>query len=230
MKRVVAVIFLLFISLGTILPQRIYDRNIPEHDLKPLHFGFTVGLNTMDFRILSSEFAVEEDFFAEVSSLSPGFNINVVSNFKLSRFLDFRVLPGIAFGQRKIDYYRDSLYTGSQNLESSFIEVPLIIKYKSVRIRNYRPYLIGGVNFRYDLAKNFSEDDQIYLNLKPFDTYLELGFGIDFYLPYFKFSTELKYAKGLFNVIDYSPNSQPQYQNAIERLRSNLLIFSFHFE
>jgi len=184
----------------------------------------------MDFRIISSEFAVEEDFFAEVSSLSPGFNINVVSNFKLSRFLDFRVLPGIAFGQRKVDYYSDSLYAGSQDLESSFIEVPLILKYKSVRIRNYRPYLIGGINFRYDLAKNFSEDDQIYLNLKPFDTYLELGFGIDFYLPYFKFSTELKYAKGLLNVIDYTPSSQPQFQNAIERLGSNLLIFSLHFE
>ncbi len=230
MRRAVIVIFLLIFPFAASVAQRVHVRNIPEHDQKPLHFGFTIGLNTMDFRILPSDFAVEDDLFPEVSILSPGFNINVVSNFKLGHFLDFRVLPGIAFGQRQIDYYSDSVLVNSQKLESSFIEVPLIFKYKSVRINNYRPYIIGGVNFRYDLAKNFSEDDNVYLKLKPFDTYLEIGFGIDFYLPYFKFSTELKFAKGLMNVIDYTPNSQPRFQNAIERLGSNLVIFSFHFE
>ncbi len=224
----VAAVFFLSVISG--FSQRIYVKNIPEHDQKPLHFGFTIGLNTMDFRILPSRFAAENSLTPEVNRLSPGFNINVVSNLKLTEFLDFRVLPGISFGQRQIDFYSDTVLVNSQELESSFIEMPLILKYKSVRINNYRPYVIGGVNFRYDLAKNFSEDDQIFLKLKPFDTYIELGFGIDFYLPYFKFSTEVKYSRGFFNKIEYASNSQPQFQNSIERLNSNLIILSFHFE
>jgi len=221
-------------------------RNIPEHDFKALHFGFTLGLNTMDFRIRSSQYAVENDFYGEVSSLTPGFNINIVSNFRLGWHFDLRLLPGVAFGQRRIDYYTmgghplpgsggvssgsQPRHAGSQDLESSFLEFPVILKYKSVRIDNYRPYLLGGVNFRYDLAKNFSEEDEIFLRLNPFDIYLETGFGIDFYLPYFKFSTELKYAMGFLNMLNYQPNSRPRYQDAIERLQSSLIILSFHFE
>jgi len=243
--RLFLVIAFSFLSL-TAFSQRVRVRNIPEHDFKAIHFGFTLGLNTMDFKIKSSQYAVDNDFYGEVSRLSPGFNINIVSNFRLDRHFDLRLLPGVAFGQRKIDYYTMDgrplpgsgegddgsapRLAGSQNMESSFIEFPVIIKYKSVRIDNYRPYLIGGLNFRYDLARNFSEEDEIFLRLRPFDIYLETGFGIDFYLPYFKFSTELKYAMGFLNMVDYQPNSQPRYQNALGKLNSHLVILSFHFE
>lgn len=200
----------------------------------------------MDFKIKSSEYAVAENFFGEVSTLTPGFNINIVSNFRLNDHFDFRILPGVAFGQRRIDYYRiegpglpgseqwseqdEPGLESSQELESSFLEFPFAIKYKSVRIDNYRPYLIGGVNFRYDLAKNFNEEDNIFLSLKPFDVFLETGFGIDFYLPYFKFSTELKFAMGFIDTLDRRQSSHMQYQNSLEKLRSNLVILSFHFE
>ena len=241
---------LLFILL-VLLPftaeaQRAIVRNLPEYDHKAVHFGFTLGLNTMDFRISASEYAVNEGFFAEVSTLTPGFNINIVSNFRLGKHFDFRMLPGVAFGQRRIDYYiveggrlpgqsgwdsrNEPINVSSQDMESSFIEFPFIFKYKSVRINNYRPYLIGGTNFRYDLARNFSEEDEVFLSLRPFDAYLETGFGIDFYLPYFKFSTELKFAMGFMHVLQDRSNSRPRYQESIERLRSNLFILSFHFE
>jgi hypothetical protein len=227
------------------------QQNIPEHDLRALHFGFTLGLNTMDFKVKQSEIAIENNFFAEVSSLTPGFNINVVSNFRLNSFFDIRILPGVAFGQRRIDYYRIEGETGlpgsvswneesvvpdsHQDLESSFLELPFIIKYKSVRLDNYRPYLVGGINLRYDLAKNFSEDDEIYLGLKPFNIYMETGLGIDFYFPYFKFSAEVKFARGFLNMLQRRYEGLPfdnktRYETAIESIRSNLLIFSFHFE
>jgi hypothetical protein len=218
-------------------------RNLPEHDHKTIHFGFSLGLNTMDFKVRASEYAIENDIFAEVSNLSPGFNINVISNFRLGNHFALRILPGVSFGQRRIDYYtmdgqplpgNDAVVIprqfNSQELESSFLELPFSVKYRSARINNYRPYLLGGVNFRYDLAKNFSEDDEIYLSLNPFDAYVETGFGIDFYLPYFKFATELKFAVGFFNTLDPRDTSRPQFQEAIERLRSNMFILSFHFE
>ncbi len=227
--------------------QRAAVRNLPEHDHKAVHFGFSLGINTMDFKIRSSEYALENDIFAEVSNLSPGFNINVVSNFRMGNSFDLRILPGVSFGQRKIDYYtmdgqplpgsgtadgpvaRPRIFS-SQELESSFLELPFLVKYKSTRINNYRVYLLSGVNFRYDLARNFNEDDEIYLSLNSFDTYLENGIGIDFYLPFFKFSTELKFAVGFFDALERNETSRPQFQNAIERVRSNMFIISFHFE
>ncbi len=244
LKKVLFILLLaLPLSAGA---QRVIVRNMPEYDHRAVHFGFTLGLNTMDFRIRASEYAVNEGFFAEVSTLTPGFNINIVSNFRLGNHFDFRMLPGVAFGQRRIDYYiveggrvpgesgwdsrNEPRLVSSQDIESSFIEFPFIFKYKSVRINNYRPYLVAGTSLRYDLAKNFSEEDEIYLSLKPFDVYLETGFGIDFYLPFFKFSTELKYATGFLHVLEPRPSRRQRYQNAIERLHSNLFILSFHFE
>ena len=243
MKKLLIILILFIPVLAS--AQRARVKNIPEHDHKAVHFGFTLGLNTMDFRVRDSEYAIENGFFGEVSGLTPGFNINIVSNFRLSDYFDFRMLPGVAFGQRRIDYYHTdgSPLPGSpedegsfdprqdsrsQELESSFLEFPFILKYKSDRVNNYRPYLVGGVNFRYDLAKNYSETDEIFLSLNSFDIYLETGFGIDFYLPYFRFSTELKYAKGFLNV--FNPRGESIYENSIDRLKSNLLVLSFHFE
>lgn len=227
-------------------PQGRVVKHLTEQDRKALHFGFTLGLNTMDFRIQPSEYAVENNFFPEVSVLSPGFNINIVSNFRLTNSFDLRILPGVSFGQRRIDFYNtlesglpgstgwnegyEPVLENSQQLESSFLELPVIIKYKSVRINNYRPYIIGGVNLRYDLAKNFNEDDQIYLDLDPFNVYAEGGFGIDFYLPFFKFSAELKYSNGLFDMLNERISSQTSYQDAIGQLKSSMVILSFHFE
>lgn len=244
LKKLIIIVFFLVPLIAS--SQRNVVRNLPEHDYRAIHFGFTLGINTMDFKVRSSDYAVDNDLYAEVSSLSPGFNINVVSNFRLGNLFDLRVLPGVSFGQRKIDYYTmdgqplpesgegegitEPFMLSSQELESSFLELPFALKYKSVRINNYRPYLLGGVNFRYDLARNFNEDDRIFLSLKPFDIYLETGFGIDFYLPYFKFSTELKFALGFIDTLDRRESSMPQYQDAINRIRSNLIILSFHFE
>ncbi len=252
------VLFILLVLIPvSAAAQRARVRNIPEHEFKTVHFGFTLGLNTMDFRIKHSDFAVNytnnqlRGFYGEVSTLTPGFNINIVSNFRLSNHFDFRILPGVAFGQRRIDFYSmprgsgvpgsddwdgrsEPILLSSQNIESSYLELPFIFKYKAVRINNYKPYLIGGVNFRYDLAKNFSPDDGVFLSLNSFDTYMEVGFGIDYYLPYFKFSTELKYATGFIDILNRraAPGGldESKYQYSIGALYSNLIILSFHFE
>jgi hypothetical protein len=170
--------------------------------------------------------------YASVSRPNPGFHIQVVSNYRLGEYFDFRFLPGVAFGQRTLNFYdnKDSLINGGQKLESNFLEFPFLIKYKSKRLNNFRAYMITGVNFRYDLAKTLSEDDGIYLTLKKFDVNYEAGAGIDCYLPYFKMSIELKLSFGLLNVLRRRSSTQEQYQNVIDRLNSSVTMLSFHFE
>lgn len=210
--------------------------NLKGFDEKPLHFGFLLGLNTMDFRVYNSGVANAENnqtpIYAEVVELQPGINIGIVSNLRLKKYLDLRFLPGISFGQRDLSYITQ---TGEKvddtplQIKSTFLEFPLLLKYSSARQHNFKPYLVGGVNGRIDLAK--SKKDKVVL--KPMDTYLELGVGIDMYLTYFRFSTEIKGSHGLFNV--HNPKgtgeaSDIKFNQAIDKLTSNIFHLTFYFE
>ena len=227
-----------FFALWFILPlclnaQHNRVLNTPKYDLDKLHFGFTIGINSMDFDLYNSKRISTFDSVYAVNNIrQAGFNLGIVSNLRLIKFLDLRFLPGITFGQRNLEYLvrsGDHFYHKTMKIESTFIEFPVLLKYKAKRINNYRPYLIGGLNYRIDLAarKQIKEEEKPMILLERHDLYYELGFGVDYYLPYFKFSTEIKYAIGLTNVL--RPDGT-EFSEAIEKLISNLLIISFHFE
>ena len=121
---------------------------------KILHFGFSLGFNAMDFLITPSLANYQADsLYPEVSILNPGINIQIVSGYKPSENFEIRFLPGVSFGQRTVRYYKNEvLINDQQRVESSFLEFPLLLKYKGDRLNNVRPYLVGGLNYRYDLA------------------------------------------------------------------------------
>ena len=232
MKRTILSILLVLLILG-VNAQRKKVLNTPKYDLDPLHFGFTVGLNTMDFNIYNSKQINFYDTVYPVNAIrQTGFNLGIVSNLRLMRFLDLRFLPGISFGQRNLEYLvrgNNGFYKKTMKIESTFLEFPFQLKYKAKRVNNYRPYLIAGFNYRIDLAARdkVKEEERPMILLERHDIYYELGFGVDYYLPFFKFSTEIKYAVGLNNIINPDPT---EYARAIERLVSNLVVISFHFE
>jgi len=215
--------------------QKQKPKNESWYDDKPIHFGFSLGFNAMDFNITPSQQYYQKDsLFPKVSILNPGINIQIVTDVLLSKHFDLRFLPGVSFGQRVIRFYKNKkLVNEQQRLESSFLEFPLLLKYKGERLNNVRPYVIGGLNYRYDLAgkKEFDDAKPIYLRLKRPDLYYELGAGMDFYLIYFKLSIELKMSTGLGNVLarEAAPG-HPEYYNAIEKLKSQIWVLSFHFE
>jgi hypothetical protein len=215
--------------------QKQKPKNESWYDDKPLHFGFSLGFNTMDFNITPSQQYYQNDsLYPEVSKLNPGINIQIITDMRVSDHLDVRFLPGVSFGQRVIRFYRSRvLVNEQQKLESSFLEFPLMLKYKGNRMNNVRPYVIGGLNYRYDLAgkKEFDDAKPIYLRIKRPDIYYELGAGLDFYLTYFKLSVELKMSNGLRDVlIKEAAPGHPQYYNAIEKIKSQIWVLAFHFE
>lgn len=217
--------------------QKQKPKNDSWYDDKTLHFGFSLGVNLMDFNITPSQYYLERDgYYPEVSMLNPGINIQIVTNYRPAKYFDLRFLPGVSFGQRTVRYYdwnTQAVINEQQRLESSFLEFPFLLKYKGARLNNVRPYLIGGLNYRYDLAgkKQYEEDKPIYIRLKRSDLYYEFGGGLDFYLPYFKFSVELKLSNGIRDIIVHEPApGNAQYANAIEKMKSQIWIISFHFE
>lgn len=235
--------------------QRQLVKNLTTFDDKRLHFGFTLAINTLDFNI--DHYAVIGDnpkfnpsklevidgvtidgskqIRADISKLTPGFTVGIVTNLRLTEYLDLRFLPGMSFGDRKLVYnipvvdVNDPGNKEFYSIKSTFLDFPVLIKYKSKRMNNQRPYLIGGIAYRIDISKTGQED---LVRLKPLSTSIETGMGWDNYLEFFRLSTELKFSFGLTNILDVGPKeTQPQvYSNSFSRLTSNMFILSFHFE
>lgn len=228
-------ILIAMVSALPVYGQKEKPKNVSWYDDKILHFGFCIGFNVMDFDITPSLQNMQIDsLYPEVSILNPGINIQIVTDFRPAEHFDIRFLPGVAFGQRNVRFYKEQILENErQRLESSFLEFPLLLKYKGERLNNVRPYIIGGLNYRYDLAgkKEYDDEKPVYLRTKRSDLYYELGPGLDFYLPYFKLSVELKMSNGLRDVLVHDPApGHPQYSKAIEKMKSRLWILSFHFE
>lgn len=215
-----------------LVAQKAKPKNDSNYDDRILHFGFSMGVNTMDFIVNNK---ADSELKAEVTSLRPGINIQIVTDFRPATYLDLRFLPGVSFGQRNINFYDTNgvKWGETQVIESSFLEFPLLLKAKGMRLNNSRPYLMTGVNFRYDLAgkKEYDEDKAVHIRLKRPDLYYEVGAGIDFYLPYFKLTVEAKMSTGLFDIMVHEPSPGfEEYVTSIGSLRSQIWYLSFHFE
>ncbi|MGE0077278.1 MAG: outer membrane beta-barrel protein [Bacteroidales bacterium] len=246
LKKLGAILFLIITSISILQAQ--YRRpiilNDPDYDVsKPLRFGFSLGFNIMDLDVNNSnkteiaEDGTEFQYFADVTHINPGINVNAICDLRLTENIHLRFLPGYAFGQRNLDYYKvesdKTTLETTMTLESSFIELPLSIKYLSQRSSNIRPYLIFGGNYRIDLAayKRLKVEKGVLVRLEKTDLYYEVGFGIDFFLNYFKFSTEIKWSAGLFNAMsnDYAEGAE-NYRYAIDKMQSRMIVIAFHFE
>jgi hypothetical protein len=151
--------------------------------------------------------------------------------------MDLRLLINLTFTQRDLNYLRlrenqnEELFFSSHTMKisSTFLEVPLLLKFKSRRVNNYRVYVVGGVNPRIDLAakKKIPEELQPMIRLAQPDIYGEFGSGVDFYLPFFKLSTELKMGVGLRNM---AIPDNTEFTGAMKYLKSKIFLLSFHFE
>jgi hypothetical protein len=244
MKKIPLVFLVLLVSVN-LLSQEERPRNLPAFDLKRIHFGFTVGFNAMDLGLVRN-YEAEDFIYADLSHLLPGFQVSIVSDLRLSENWNLRFLPGISFGSRELYYYEydeagQQMGDLVQNpdadnpvaLGPSFLDFPLHFKYRSDRVNNYRPYLVGGINFRYDMSakREYDGESSEYVKFKPADFYLEFGFGVDTYLRYFKFAPEIKLAVGLRNIIaDEGRPPYPQYVASIDRATSYIIMLNFHFE
>jgi len=207
-------------------------QNLPYVDDKLIHFGFSLGMNTMDFGITQSK---SEKYLVEVSNLQPGFSVGVISDLRLHRYLNLRFTPTLHFGERKL-IYKD-IETGDKttiSIVSVPMCLPVYLKYSAERNGNFRPYLIGGGGAYFDLGRKKDEP----VLLKPIDFYAELGVGCDIYFSFFKLAPELKFAVGfndMFTPLDQRDSGNMTDQNkefsiALSKLSSRMLTLTFNFE
>lgn len=207
-------------------------RNQPKYDRKKLHFGFTLGINYMDFHIRTKDLVDYPEVFRVYSTVNSGFNIGIVSDLAFNENLNFRFIPAFATTNRVLNFEIEDSLTGRRafvirEIESAFIELPVEFKFKSDRINNYRFYLIGGVKYALDLASNENVRDPEIFKIKSRDFGYELGFGLDIYFEFFKMSPQVKATFGQTNL---NVDDGTLYSEIIERLETRSLLFQVTFE
>ncbi|MCB0769435.1 MAG: PorT family protein [Flavobacteriales bacterium] len=230
-------VVLSFVQVGNMSAQNgIKVENLPNFDLHRLHFGFLLSYNTSDFTVKLKPEAPYQDSLMVLQHLKqPGFNLGIVASLNVNPFLSLRFLPTLSFQERILQYQFQEPDGGSvyfqKPVESTYLEFPLLMKYRSARINNFAVYLIGGGKFGIDMASqkdvDNTLDDEVVVKLAKYDYGVEVGGGMDMFLTYFKFGVELKAAYGFPNLLI---DDGTRFSVPIESLRSKTWVLSFTFE
>ena len=204
--------------------------NDENFDKKPWSWGYFFGINRYDFNFDYKE--QRPDVFVEQSY---GFNVGLLGNKRINDYLDLRLEPGLVYNARNLIF---TDIPGEDNdrlreLNSTYIHIPLLLKFSTKRLNNFKPFVVGGFSYSYNLSSNEKNPDdnsagQFRMTNNTF--YYEVGFGIDLYLPYFKFSPSIRGVFALSDelVRDEDPNSL--YTSNIEVMQSRGIFLNFTFQ
>lgn len=238
MKRILLVFIVLITYQETqaqLFSKEKIANNIDNLDQRRLSWGFFLGLNSYDFK-----FTYEEDLKDILVETNLGFSVGLISDMRINNNLNLRFEPGLYITQRLIQYdpsYFDGLDFNDSDLtredKSTYIHFPLLLKVSTNRLNNFKPFIVGGVSTALNLASNENNPDDN--SVGQFRTkkgvfFYEVGFGIDFYLEWFKFTPSIR---GVFAindelVRDKDPNSP--WTSNVNSMKTRGVFVNFTFQ
>jgi len=205
--------------------------NIATEDEKLLNWGYFLGFNQYDFKF---DYKEVPDIGDILVSTTAGFNVGLIGEVRLNKFLDVRFEPGLFYAQRTIGFRGFSDENRAiREVKSTYINFPLLLKVSTKRIGNWKPFVIGGASYALNLGSNEdSVDDNSSgtFRMTKNNYNWELGFGIDFYLEYFKFAPSIR---GVFAINDeLIPDNDPNspWTGNLEGMRTRGVFINFTFE
>ncbi|MBF0693902.1 MAG: PorT family protein [Flavobacterium sp.] len=202
--------------------------NLENFDKSRVHWGYFLGFNSYTFKIDSK--SPTESIQVDKTT---GFNVGLVGNLRLMEYVDLRFEPGLYYTQRDLKFpgFTNEI-DALREVRSTYIHFPLLLKFSSLRTGNVRPYLVGGVSSTLNLSSNSKTKDdnaEQRFRVKPWTSNYELGFGVDLYFEYFKFSPSIRGVFGMGDEIirDNDPNSP--WTGNIESLKTRAVLINFTF-
>jgi hypothetical protein len=172
--------------------------NLENFDKQRVHWGYFLGFNQYDFKFNYNENTGDVQVDKTV-----GFNVGLIGNLRINEYFDVRLEPGLYYTERSLNFpgfIDESDYL--RRVKSTYIHLPLLIKASAKRFGNFKPYVVGGVSTSLNLSsndKNPNDNSGGIFRMKDTVYYYEIGFGIDFYFYYFKFSPSIR---GIFAITD----------------------------
>ncbi len=229
-------IFLVFCS-SVAFSQRMKQERYKNFDKRLFHFGFMLGMNFSDFTVNPKIDAFQQYGLVSITNDSqPGGQLGILTTMKLGTpVLRLRFMPTLSFQERVLNYRSlDSLNfkkgIGEERVSSTNLDFPLMLQFRTKRYNNFTAYALFGAQYSLDLqsqekaAQNFIDP---FVKIRKHDFQGQIGGGVEFFAPFFKFALELKYSHGIRNTFiqDFTPVSNP-----IQSLYNKGWWFSIIFE
>ena len=169
-----------------------------------------------------------------------GFNVGLISDLRLTEYLNLRFEPGLYITQRNLNYdpsyfqgvdYNDSDLL--REVKSTYVHFPLLLKFSTKRINNFKPFIVGGFSTAINLSSNQENPDDNSVGEFRSErnmVFYELGFGVDFYLYWFKFTPSIRGVFALNNEIiqDRDPNSP--WTSNVHTMKTRGVFVNFTFQ
>lgn len=235
MIKSIKIIVLLAFTVTTVFAQQQRIQNLPKYDKDRFQFGFALGLNIGNFKMSKNTMLFNHDSLYNIDNLKQeGFNLGIITDIKLSEYFNLRFIPTLSFVERDLQYtfYLNGKVQKPATLkkaESTYIVLPLYVKFKSERVNNMRAYVIAGGEYKIDMisqAKVENRDKQL-VKLTRNDYGYTIGVGFDLYLEMFKLSPEIKMYNGLNNVL---VNDPAIFTQSLHSLHSKVFEFTLLFQ
>jgi hypothetical protein len=215
-------------------------QNLVAYDDRFLHYGFFLAINKSQFKVTTSPYfraqQLDTSKISDSSALvvmnsipSIGFTTGFIVNFRIFNLLDVRLLPTVSFYQRYVEFENLKSVRNVELKQStfSFIELPIMLKFKSQRRNNSRMYMVAGIKPALEVGSKKNEIQQDRLRANIFDFNVEYGCGFDLYYPLFKFSPEIRFSHGFSNLLINDPN---EYARSINSMLTHTVTLYFNFE
>ena len=227
MKRFSLFLSLFFLSTS-IYSQRNNTKisNLQNFDQKKIHFGYYIGLNNYNYKLDYLNNPNSEERINIENSF--GFSVGLIGDLKLRKNLNLRFEPGLKTNKLNVLYPNDE----EREIKSTYIQLPLLLKYSAKRYNNIRPYVLGGLSTSFNLSSNQDnpqDNESNVFRVKTNTFYYELGFGIDFYLQYFKFSPSIRGVFSLMNELIPDNTSTSIYTGNIDKMSTRAIFINFSF-
>ncbi len=234
MKQLFSLISLLFVLSGSAQHGRkIFGKdplvNLENFDKQRVHWGYFLGFSSYDYKFSYKENKPDINVDRTI-----GFNVGLVGDLKLMDYINLRFEPGLFYTQRNLTYPEFTReLDAKREVNATYIHFPLLLKFSSMRTGNIRPYLLAGLSRTLNLSSNSkSQDDNLQqkFRVKQWTSNYELGFGIDLYLEYFKFSPSIRGVFGIGDELirDVDPNSPWTGNVKSMSTRAVMVNFTFH--
>ncbi|MBQ4822314.1 porin family protein [Aquimarina sp. MMG016] len=214
-------------------------QNLQNFDKDRLSWGFILGLNSYNFNFDYNAIPEGEtsplDGDIQVSG-STGFSVGLLGNMRINDYLDLRLEPMVTFSQRNLTFSGPDFTDTSDSfreVKSTYVHIPLLLKISTKRLNNFKPFVVGGISTSINLSSNEDNPDDNSVGefrMTTNTSYYEVGFGIDFYLYYFKFSPSIRgvFAMSDELVRDNNPNSQ--WTSSIDKMQTRGIFINFTFQ
>ncbi len=233
MRLFLKIILLLFVfNFSFSQAKKVRIENLQNFDKQKLHFGYYLGLNQYNFKI---DYKQNPEYSTQMIA-ELGLNIGLVGDLRINEYLNLRFEPGLHTNKGSIKFNERSNFTKEsdtlRSVKSTYVHLPVLLKFSSKRIDNFRPYLLGGISSSLNLSSNQNSPDDNkndVFRLKTFNFYYELGFGIDFYFQYFKFSPSIRGLFSLRNELVPDNDVNSPWTGNLDRLRTRGVFINFTF-